>query len=1316
MENEPMAAGPERRDIREKAAAPPAEKSPPTDQSPAAAPQPIVESPVAAAAQPRVESEKSVDAAPSSDRPSARPEAPPAKGANEKKSTGDSPAGTTDSPEAGPAPKGAYEGGRGEPKAEPQRESIKTPFEPLPPETQKRIETTFVESLGFRAFERRLEATRDDARLICVAGSKNSGRFTSAWKIGLHLAASEHRPDRVFRLSYADRRRHVLDALHDCDLESDAVYVVRDLFDGAGAMAQLSSEVVDELNRLLRKKKAWVVATVLSEDTTTRDEIDRLPVLVSGNIDRERVFRTHLAWYASPASPCRLSLEAKEAVELRWNEISELFGSPVQVASFCLSFARDPNCDLLRLARSICRVDWATMREWFDGLAIEERLYALMVVLFEELDPSDLDAVFVSCLRQLRAKGMEARDPRLIDFGELRRRLRIDEQSNRFASAANAQYVEQRVKGHLELLASVIEEVINGLPMLIDRTARRYREAVGAAIGRVVVHDVNLFRRTITALADSPIAEISRAVGYVVREASIVRAELDTAVREIFIGWAASRDFDHVWTAAASIPMVAEATVERKGTDSSNRRRRTMETIEEVIRSIAGNVRSSTDPLSQSVRDTLKNSLAALSKTHPETVVTWLVAWLALDRRDADDPSVASMWNLAFGAANQIFASVKDATTLTKERDSKLLDLLPALLIAHDEEWDDDRTLIDLLGNAEQQMQIDRLLEFAARWIDDPRWPDLVEESLLEAISKGGKFVRLRIVVHVLARWMDTSNPVRRSIAMRIVARSRAVDGAVIDLPTGAIGILLTETDKDRSIFGDTVEFVASCLESQVSLERRLLGHRGESASASFRTDEIERVRLAYPAVEDLRGSRSGFMLIVHTVDEFDFATRESALVDAVHDIDDLKRLDGACWSDRIEPVPVITSGTAGAEPDAVRSVSANRAAREILDRADALISKVLDARSPAEWRDMFRSAGYPEIADAPRAQDVLDIAGRWLDVAKDAPLVKKTRDVVAAISPVVQFAFRLDIDATLTVLDHWMATETLRVECAVACARSLVRSSRLRLNRKDSPASPQDIALFKLGPALAKANASEAVAEWCRLIESVVEKSAAESPSPTDGIARSLGPTVENAGGRARVVLEGVLDSWAKRKDPKDPLAALRPCAERMRYRIQFGRRSGAHRTLDGGTLVAIVVDSADLASSADLRDVLKSVTESATRAKTKMVVFRLGDSQPIAFPDSTVEAAKIAAEGSLRFARLIGPIVDKLPESIERIIYVGSGDVRDKDDFGVAFKRRLIAVGRKNVLAADEFIPMTHGAAQIAERIRKSLATHLTKGAAAS
>ena len=397
--------------------------------------------------------------------------------------------------------------------------------------------------------------------------------------------------------TYKDRNRSLLEVAADPKLPRDSLIIFEDTLDrNVLKLHDLPSsyEHPTFINEL-KSRNAYFVFTV--SDTIAEDNAEvmrRFPTATTESIDIFEVYQKHIDYYYPKnlmSEDQRKVLAAGKLSDRRQvSALDELFerfrGNPEEIIK-ALAGGRPPR---------------ESAYVWFDRLRMNQKLYALLVVLFENLDAFHIDEIYHASVNELRRQGMDGPlqfiDPRRIGTRDMYSLIHVNLRGSvvEFVDSTYREEVTRQIENYHRLLwtlADITDEnaIFRGFVGVIKHMGQRYRALTQTDVDS---DQHAVLQRRWSSLRDQRIDELQRwceiiasalarigvyhrePLGDVLRKlaldddvfvvltapqifAQIARIGDYSFILDTVGDWARSGNFDLMWAAVASIAYVYES-------------------------------------------------------------------------------------------------------------------------------------------------------------------------------------------------------------------------------------------------------------------------------------------------------------------------------------------------------------------------------------------------------------------------------------------------------------------------------------------------------------------------------------------------------------------------------------------------------------------------------------------------------------------------------------------------------------------------------------------------------------------------------------
>lgn len=652
-----------------------------------------------------------------------------------------------------------------------QREYQNLNFTPIDRDYLGHTIMVFVPPEGFEAFQRSTsEDERREQNIFIIAGEGNSGRFTVALQLALHLSLSAKAVSPNIYEYMLDANTSTLslqnivnkiaqgNPVDEVDknvrreIPPGSVVIIRDLLDKESVKRELSISNAARYKRTLDNCKIRLILTT-QEKEADHPEFKRFLSYTTTKptgelkVDLDVVYARHLDRYFD--SEALFAEEPRAFLISAKNErgiLAEL-QRPTEINSFLQDAYNNPPAspqDAVEMAKKLVeRYDRRQQtRAWFTRLEFNDKLYAMLVVLFRGIKRYQLDEIYDGMVLILREelKDMLA-DPR---FGSVEITLKnLDLQEQRevleFPKKRQRDY-EIEIRSQIENYYRLLWSLVKPLRLIIQESREedwQLRRLLATAIGQIGAFRKNRLPNELTELASQSQAFIALSSTDVLRYLAqdINHHPFVIAMLEL---WSHSKDYDLTWVSSAAIASVYETINhalnsnryaprgrESEVLNDADIARKTLETLRELLENLCKAVKeidskAQDEQLEQLSRVALAQALATFENDDSDFIaamekerVEWLNRQIAINRIAMSDDLVIALvrsletisqsspadmvtllkkwmtqdtlspqWIIGRMAANQLFHATSDSKLRVVEDWLPLLDMLPEMLQA----------------------------------------------------------------------------------------------------------------------------------------------------------------------------------------------------------------------------------------------------------------------------------------------------------------------------------------------------------------------------------------------------------------------------------------------------------------------------------------------------------------------------------------------------------------------------------------------------------------------------------------------------------
>lgn len=1167
-----------------------------------------------------------------------------------------------------------------------------------------KVDSVFVEPTDYRSQHAGAISRTDN--VFIVFGPAHSGKFTCAVKIGLDLCKAQQVIEPKFSIynrRFRDPRSLVAFA-GDKSLSQQHVYILEAAFENGVERSDLAGQALSALNSELRAKQNYLILT-------TEDSADKLADLhvikVSAEVSHEQmdeVLQRHLSYYATNRETVQVPGELMGLTENHLEAIKGYFGQPWQADEYCRKLADlspDATVDqLIECAKAVVREGQEPPRPWFNALSENARLYAMLVVLFESVDRSTLDDIYVTAVQKLRSEGVKLADARDIGLTTLLEQIRAHETEGhqvRFDGPGFEQEARRQIRNHHHLLWSLVDLLLALIETYRAPEHWELRRALGAAIGRLGIYRQPKLRGVLEALAAHSEGGVAAVAGYALDQVCQEGSEYHPFVLEVLAKWVKSGDPDRMWAASAAIwrmydglaRMAREGDSRGVGGVAADTLRQTRENLTllaksfdsfshaaqqkafgealKVMASDADNIEELAEnplvPLEVQERmyeqldDWAENNIRAILHAihwmavgNARDVVSLLRDWLG----NKEDQKLRAVGELA---ALQLFEenSGRDLQLL-EDRHLPLLDLVGPLLLV-----DDDAT----------RNMFRALLD----WVQCPGWAERIHGALLRVANRATSEQAGALRDGLLEYWLDSGVPDAQHIMRSVLTRLAVMSGRPVEIPSYRHAVIALDASAE-AVRGRSAARVGCRLHAGLDplIDTYLvrmgqitpLGEPGQPLSAALLQPDHARSRLLYEPLDALNPAATSLSVALTTGLILDHADVYSA-----------------SWADRLIVAAVGERSawldTRKAEhPELVVFLSSFRShLTELENKLNEQLVRYLAARSADEWR---AAVGFPLKSGAVITEGDDEVLTELVGHLDQIEYEGEARQILGTIFWIAAS----DPARCVALLRSWLLSpDELCARMGTACATALFE---LYAARQRPPAVAEYACLLELAPSLGSRG-------W-QAVEVVLRMARAWAAEPgwgqrlfarPDGMPSELVRMVHTVLPDDRAKVSRLLTDWMQPSGDKVmPLEPVVRLARLLLIQMAAGTHTQLPELPPGSTYSVVLLDARgedkDQAGLLELAAVLFEGISERFQQKVQLLVYRLGELGLVAGPGEKPKPADLAPPEAGQRPRLLGPLLEQL--SLPQIgfsLFLSSAPALDEEDWrATAWSSSLLVYGR--------------------------------------
>jgi len=221
---------------------------------------------------------------------------------------------------------------------------------------------------------------------------------------------------------------------------------------------------------------------------------------------------------------------------------------------------------LIELARRTGSKTSATIfelpRSWFNGLTENQRLYALLVRLFENIDRFSLNELYTLSVDHLRKSGISSLcDPRETGFEDILENIHAAEEDGfiKFMNPDLEREIDRQISNRHALLWTLVDIFEDHIQKLKGPQYWQIRRAYGVAIGRIAKNFPYKLVDELNKLAQHSSGGVVIVAGYALAELCKSGEDYYDIIYDTLKGWIDSGDPDYLWAASACSRWVFDA-------------------------------------------------------------------------------------------------------------------------------------------------------------------------------------------------------------------------------------------------------------------------------------------------------------------------------------------------------------------------------------------------------------------------------------------------------------------------------------------------------------------------------------------------------------------------------------------------------------------------------------------------------------------------------------------------------------------------------------------------------------------------------------
>jgi hypothetical protein len=1164
----------------------------------------------------------------------------------------------------------------------------------------ERVQELFIPSRDYEA-KRKTSRGHPVYRIWVVYGPEHSGKLTTAIKLALDLSTGAKEPSKIYCCGrMLPSSFSLIDLAHGNNDEEEEnwikAYILEDAFERNIRLEELVAPWLEPLNRELEDHKSFLVLTTKWDEK----DLERLSVgkIAALPEDLDKVLASHLRRFGKHVEGVDLSDSIASVVSDRWHLLEEFLKKPVEVERFChklgeLSPESISDEDLIRYAREAALIGRTSVRLAFRKLKVNQKLYALLVVLFPGIERSLLDEIYARAVRYLRSSGIEVlRDEREIGLDDLLEQIGARERNRLVVIGGDLEeQILLQIRNYRRLLHSLSDVLLELCVIYSAPEHWPLRRIVGAALGRLAAQEdrgLEPVSGVLEQLAVHPNGGVASVPGFVLDQMCRDAPHLRGATVLLLNSWVRSGDPDLMWAAGAAVwrVYVDHASELRDTPDGCSWLDRLLGVVAFLIRSarnLHGDRVEKADLAQREIwaGDNLRSayfSLERIASSSPLAAAGKLREWL---QGKPGDP-VREVAAIACRKVLETAAGAYRGPISEYRAWTNLVDTILAL--------DPD---VAEVGDA--------LMAALASWSHWSGEEVESDENFLELLraanrlsGKAAKSLRAGLVRH----WLTSDSKAVRSRGRALLRRSHAMEGLPLRDLRPARGVVALDASAEALAGGgerlalQLLEVVGCYMEA---VPAHLGGREIPLSAGSVLADrvlrsEFPRPRLLLPPVEGGLGSRKETRL---------------TLVLTWGPLLDLSDGEGQPWW----PPLLVTVGGWTEQQD---SAGEKRPADTPRQPRPVALTDDLDSVVVALAHSLNAASLLPDTEEGAATRPEEDLTALEQVEGTSSPPDRAARIVASVLN-----RYTTNPVACLAQVRGWLEdvdTGGLPRRVGTAVLRALLRFHE---TPGTFPSEEGKGDLLRLAFLLPKNDPGAARTVLETVLAWMEDSSWAERMAGGSSLAfewmRWFEALIPH---HARYLERWLNEAEQQETDSAEEAGAVWRMLRWLRFRLSLGTGGMLPVLEDGKGYGVFILDafSRDRLQGQSLARLTVGLLEDSRLRDLPRLVFRLGQRTPLAVPGEELARESVVPAGGSRLPRLLGPILDALPaERVRFALVLSAGPALDASDWSEGpWASRIRLYGPTDGrIGPEPFIrisPPSHGADEVNPEVNAIL-SHL-------
>lgn len=1170
------------------------------------------------------------------------------------------------------------------------------PIYQVPPEVLNKYKFIFVEPTGYEAVYSLGQDS--EARVFVVNGEDFEWNLVCGVCLGTNLIRDQHAYEKpvvmIYRRDSYNTRSLVDFVQHRSVRESSrqgTVYVIENAFTRGIQREDLAPAYLSRINDELESLQAYLILT--SKPTDPVVGVESLIATFHENTLSE-LFNKHLEYYEQYKADKLIYDSVIELARQQRRELFKRLKTYTQIKAFCDAITTLPSdCTakkLLEKADEVLHVNQKEVSLYFkEKLSPNARLYAMLAVLFDDMEKQFVDNFYMVAVQTLRHQGIaDLRDSR--EFGmfdlleEIQAELGTDGRISFKTGYFKDHILRQQIRNHHHLLWSLMEIIYELIDKLKAERYANFRQSLGKAIGRLGIYEQEQLFILLQKLAEHEDGNIASVPAYALDEICRHHPEQFDEVAKRLEQWAQSTNPDLMWATGVVVGRIY-ATVASHVQQPGGPAAVMLDRLKHILFELA----SAFDGASSQVREEAQKWIDALMEqqkidslqlstimareiavdaavegwfglilgaiaramgwiadTHASDAVDMILQWLHADSESAQyqlelgEKITSHLFDVSiYGVANFGDDQISHEVILVETRHAPLLRLIgPILRLA----------ALTRRRNKETLQKLVDTLEILLR--NNADWGQRIHAELLKVVNRA-TFNERWLLRNVLSDYFLTSEQAAtQRIGQALIARSYVMDGVPLDMPARRYGVLALDGSRLGRLAARAAKMgrrLYERLDGRVDMYAFLMGE----AKIRARPGQA-------PTTAQLRSTDNYPRLLSGALERLPNLEQEQihfVLALTWDKILDAEDLDESSLQDKLI---VASPDEAVKWRDEMAFIHLN--IQSIENKLNEHLGQQIAALSASDWWATLEPYLRSDPTDIDQICAQLD---RWAVNLDDVEESKHPGDVTRTLACTILWLVKVDFARSLSLIEQWLegSVEEPQGAMGLACAKLL-----FNVYREQKPLSSPDTLgpILDLVPPMARTRDWGAIEVVLRTMRCwLAERKWARYLLSTRA---NLFPIlVDHTPPQKHRRLKQILNQWLKDEDAPE---AVYQAAERMLIRLVLGEGRKLPELPKDQKYGLILLDASRRRTKTLAEIAIKVIKELLNRETSKdyfvPLTCRLGQRMPVAMKKQIPSLEELFPPGFPVLPRLAAPLLEQIePEQVGFILLLTNYSTIDQE-----------------------------------------------------